>query len=129
MTVTNKGLSKKELAKIIGFDEQQWLLFFAVYQSMISSYNGFFQIMSKDFKAKIFDMFVQKGESSKISQLHLEIADVVEKSPNSIRRLEELQFHLSMGKSYFRLKETLADIENFLLMFNPQNKYDLCRYW
>jgi len=34
-----------------------------------------------------------------------------------------------MGKSYFRLKETLADIENFLLMFNPQNKYDLCRYW
>jgi len=55
-------LSQKELAKIIGFDEQQWLLFFAVYQSLISSYNGFFQIMSKDFKHKIFEKFVLKGE-------------------------------------------------------------------
>ena len=29
----------------------------------------------------------------------------------------------------FRLKEVVANIENFLLLFNPNNKYDLCRYW
>jgi hypothetical protein len=34
-----------------------------------------------------------------------------------------------MSKSYFKLKEVISIIENFLLLFNPNNKYDLCRYW
>ena len=34
-----------------------------------------------------------------------------------------------MSQSFFKLKETISSIENFLLLFNPNNKYDLCRYW
>jgi hypothetical protein len=34
-----------------------------------------------------------------------------------------------MSKAYFKLKEIVSTIENFLLLFNPNNKYDLCRYW
>jgi hypothetical protein len=34
-----------------------------------------------------------------------------------------------MAKTYFKLKEIVSAIENFLLLFNPNNKYDLCRYW
>ena len=34
-----------------------------------------------------------------------------------------------MSHSYFKLKECISNIENFLLLFNPNNKYDLCRYW
>ena len=34
-----------------------------------------------------------------------------------------------MARNYFRLKEIISIIENFLLLFNPNNKYDLCRYW
>jgi len=62
-------------------------------------------------------------------KLHAEVADVLQKTPNSIRKLEEQTYHLFMSKSYFKLKESIANIENFLLLFNPNNKYDLCRYW
>lgn len=34
-----------------------------------------------------------------------------------------------MARNFFRLKEVISIIENFLLLFNPNNKYDLCRYW
>ena len=34
-----------------------------------------------------------------------------------------------MAKRYFNLKDTISDIESFLLLFNPANKFDLCRYW
>lgn len=27
------------------------------------------------------------------------------------------------------MKEIISTIENFLLLFNPNNKYDLCRFW
>ena len=40
-----------------------------------------------------------------------------------------MTYHLFRSNSYFKLKETVSSIENFLLMFNPNNKYDLCRYW
>ena len=33
------------------------------------------------------------------------------------------------SKSYFKLKETVSIIENFLLLFNPDNKFDLCHQW
>jgi hypothetical protein len=36
---------------------------------------------------------------------------------------------LFVAKSYFKLKEIISSIENFLLMFNPNNKYELSRYW
>ena len=29
----------------------------------------------------------------------------------------------------FNLKETLANIENFLIFFNPVNKFSLSLYW
>lgn len=65
-----------------------------------------------------------------LQELHEKVADSIDEfTPNSIRKLEEHTFHLFMSKSYFKLKEVISIIENFLLLFNPNNKYDLCRYW
>lgn len=50
-------------------------------------------------------------------------------TPNSIRKLEEQTYHLFKANDHFKLKEIISAIENFLLLFNPNNKYDLCRYW
>ena len=58
--------------------------------------------------------------------IHEEIANILEKSPSCLRKLEEETYHLHMSKSFFKLKETISDIENFLLLFNPQNKYKYC---
>jgi hypothetical protein len=63
-------------------------------------------------------------------ELHDKIAETIDKcTNNSIRKLEEETFHLFSARNYFKLKEVISIIENFLLLFNPNNKYDLCRYW
>jgi len=50
----------------------------------------------------------------------------------TLRNLEERTYHLyraKTNKAYFQLKETLSEIENFLLFFNPVNKFNLSFYW
>ena len=46
-----------------------------------------------------------------------------------LRRLEETFYHLKIGNDSIHLKNDLSKITNFLLVFNPHNKFDLCRYW
>jgi hypothetical protein len=67
--------------------------------------------------------------SDKKIEIHKEMAASIKKSPLSIRKLEEEAFNLFHANSFFDLKELIANIENFLLFFNPNNKYDLCNYW
>ena len=45
------------------------------------------------------------------------------------RILEEITNHYFLAQDYASLKQTIATIDNFLLLFNPHTKYDLCRYW
>jgi len=33
------------------------------------------------------------------------------------------------NKAYFQLKEVISNIENFLILFNPLNKFTLSYYW
>jgi hypothetical protein len=61
--------------------------------------------------------------------MHIRIAEVMSKGILSIRSLEELTNHYFLAQDYFSLKQTIASIETFLLLFNPYTKYDLCRYW
>ncbi len=46
-----------------------------------------------------------------------------------LRRLEEKFYHLHQSRISFQLKQELSKITNFLLVFNPHNKFELCRYW
>lgn len=41
----------------------------------------------------------------------------------------EQTHHYYAGDEHFMLKQTISNIENFLFIFNPYTKYDLCRYW
>lgn len=60
---------------------------------------------------------------------HIEIANALDTSPITIRRLVEQTHHYYSGDEHFLLKQTISNIENFLFIFNPFTKYDLCRYW
>ncbi len=90
-------------------------------------YKGLYCIFNQDFKAEVFKCY--PNDLLFINKLHEEISEILEKSSISIRKLEEQTFHLYFSKSFFKLKETVSIIENFLLLFNPHNKFDLCHYW
>jgi hypothetical protein len=79
-------------------------------------------------KEKIKGLYAQIT-SVALNEIHEEIANELERTAHSIRKLEEISFQLFMSKSYFKLKESVANIENFLLLFNPNTKYDLYQFW
>lgn len=47
----------------------------------------------------------------------------------SIRQLEEMCFNQYCARDINELKATISQLENFFLLYNPNNKYDLCQYW
>lgn len=76
-----------------------------------------------------FQKSIHKNHQFQQQSINDKIAETLKKTPNSVRKLEEETFQLYSAGNYFKLKEVISDIENFLLLFNPYTKYDLCRYW
>ena len=99
----------------------------AIFKGFLLNYKDIYQIVKGSFKQAIFQVFGK--DHSNIKQIHEEIAFLLEKTPISVRQLEEQTLHLYLSQSYFKLKETVSIIENFLLLFNSNTKYTLCRYW
>ncbi len=49
--------------------------------------------------------------------------------PNSLRKCEELPWHLKICKKWNTLRDTLVDLRTFDLMFNNDLKDELMEYW
>ncbi len=72
----------------------------------------------------------EKEKYWQIKELHQEIAKEVQKGEKlTIRALEELTFNQYAARDINELKATVAQLENFFLLYNPNNKYDICQYW
>lgn len=105
-------------------DAEEFKIFDTIFHPFLMSFNGLWMIKNDTFKASILEKY--EFDPIKINE---KIADALRKIPNSIRKLEEETYQLYVAGNYFKLKEVISDIENFLLLFNPYTKYDLCRYW
>lgn len=127
LTLTQKGLTTSEIFLASKITQQDWNKLLAVFKTFLMKYGDFWKINNESFKKAIHSTYLSNAQFR--TKLHLEIAEVLQKTPNSVRKLEEQTYHLFCGESYFRLKEAVSNIENFLLLFNPNNKYELCRYW
>ena len=127
MILTFKGLSYAECRRIIGFTTEQWSVFIGAYKSILFTFRGLWKISNEVFIKTVERVYLQDYAYRK--ETHLGIIDGLEKTPISIRKLEELTNHLFVAGEYFALKRKLSQIENFVLLFNSFTKYDLCRYW
>ena len=113
----------KEMTLLTKMTDKEWLCFETAVGGLLTCYEGLYSVKSTSFCA-----FILQNEHNTL-ELHQKIAIALESTPNSIRKLEEQTYHLFVSKSYFKLKEMISNIENFLLLFNPNNKYELSRYW
>ena len=128
LNITEKGLSEMEILTLTGANEKEWNYILAIFKTFMMKYKDLWKVNNETFKKAIRAKFQE--DPAYTTQLHSDIAEILnKKTSNSIRKLEEETYHLFMSKNYFKLKEAVANIENFLLLFNPNNKYDLCRYW
>ena len=135
LSLTFKGLTKKELFNLTGVTDREWSLFLAFFKPYFFTFKGFWNISNELFKHIIFNKYLgmkqdQQGASTSVAiEYHRRIGNEMNNTPNSIRKLEEQTINYFMSNEYSLLKQTISDIENFLLLFNPYTKYDLCRYW
>lgn len=108
--------------------QKEWNSIVAVFETFMMKYKALWKISDAVLIKAITQRFIQNNPGY-VVKLHSDIADALTGTSNSLRKLEEETYHLFQCKAYFRLKEAVTNIENFLLLFNPRNKYELCRYW
>ncbi len=129
LNLTEKGLTETEVLLLTGVSQKEWIFIVAVFRTFMMKFQDFWKINNETFKKAIRTKYITDDPAYAV-KMHNDIAEILnKKTTNSIRKLEEETYHLYMGKNYFKLKEAVASIENFLLLFNPNNKYDLCRFW
>ncbi|CAD8193095.1 unnamed protein product [Paramecium octaurelia] len=128
LSLTQKGLTYPEIESVCNITIKEWKLFLVFFKVYIMKHKDLWIIHNEIFKKVVINTYYV--DIKEILELHDNIATTIDKiTPNSIRKLEEQTFQLFSAKNYFSLKEVISIIENFLLLFNPSNKYDLCRYW
>lgn len=127
VSLTHKGLTMEELMSLSGLSVIEIKRIFAVFKVFIRECNGFYSSTDEKFRKSIEKHYYSDIKSRHI--FHKKIAASMENTTNSIRKLEEQTYHLYCGMEFFTLKQKISYIENFQLLFNPMNKFDLFRYW
>lgn len=121
---TQKGLTRGEILSMVRVEAEDLELFITVFRPFLMHFQELWMIKNDSFKKAI----VRKYNAIPTS-INEKIAETLKKTPNSVRKLEEETFQLYCAGNYIKLKDVISEVENFLLLFNPYTKYDLCRYW
>lgn len=133
LSITFKGLTLQELFEVAQITNEEWLLMLVFFKNFFNCYRETVWTMSNDTLKQTVRQRYLDGKTSEgkavLHTYHLKLGNQMNKTPNSIRKLEEQTINYFFAQEYHLLKQTIADIENFLIMFNPYTKYDLCRYW
>lgn len=128
LSLTFKGLTLSEVFSLTGIAQQDWLHILVFFKPYFFTFKGLWSISNESLKQLVQKHYLGADKQSAL-QYHIKIADRMNHTPNSIRKLEEQSIHYFLSKQHFLLKQTVTDVENFLIFFNPYTKYDLCRYW
>jgi hypothetical protein len=75
---------------VIKFEKYEWEKFIAIFKVFLLQYDGYWKNNNEIFRSYIEKRYILNGnEFFKIQTLYDKIGDGMEKSPNSIRKLEE----------------------------------------
>jgi hypothetical protein len=124
---TFKGLTYDELDRVVKFEKNEWILMRLFFKSFFFVFRGYWKISNDIFVKAVESRYMK--DAAYMHQISRETAAALEKTPTSIRKLEEICGHFYKSKDYLALKQTVSQIDNFLLLFNQNTKYDLYRYW
>jgi len=128
LSLTFKGLTMSEVFSLTGISEQDWLHILVFFKPYFFTFKGLWSISNETLKQLVQQKYFGADRQAAL-EYHVKIADRMNQTANSIRKLEEQSIHYFLAKQHYLLKQTVTDVENFLIFFNPYSKYDLCRYW
>ncbi|CAG9311031.1 unnamed protein product [Blepharisma stoltei] len=123
LTVTRSGLSEEELIKLSNCKPQQVSRILTIFHTCLVCISGFYIFSNECFKKVVLEKL------GTLSSLHHEISRVLEGNKLTIRKTDELLYHLEASNSWMKLKDQLTKLDVFTLMMTPDYKLDLFNYW
>ncbi len=84
---------------------------------------------SELFRRTIYDKYILPRGGGSLYHWHHLIIHYFRTQPNTLRKCEELPWHLKICRKWSSLKDTLVDLKTFDLMFNNDLKDELIEYW
>lgn len=74
-------------------------------------------------------IFREDGNKSTIEEWHMKLIKFFQRKKNTLRRCEELPWHLKICRKWFTLKNNLSDLKTFELMCGGHLREELLLYW
>ena len=129
LSVCQKGLSEYEILTLLGMEEgdSPISIILEKISDIVAKFDILWIVTSNELKR-----FVSRGKvtSEEKCILHSRISKSYEVTlTKNLTLIEEKIYHIYKSKDHSGLKQCLADIEIFLLLYNPVMKLDLFRYW
>jgi hypothetical protein len=84
---------------------------------------------SELFRQTIFNRYILPRGGGNIQYWHNLIIQYFRTQPNSLRKCEEMPWHLKICRKWTSLKDSLVDLKTFDLMFNNDLRDELMEYW
>jgi hypothetical protein len=81
------------------------------------------------FRQSIFERYILPRGGGNIQYWHNLIIQYFRTQPNSLRKCEEMPWHLKICRKWTSLKDSLVDLKTFDLMFNNDLRDELMEYW
>jgi len=84
---------------------------------------------SEPFRQVIYNNYILKRGGGNMNYWHGLIIKHFQTEPNSLRKCEELPWHLKICRKWHALRDALVDLDSFDLMSKTDLKSELIEYW
>jgi hypothetical protein len=121
ISTTKCGISENELQVLLKSTQTHLLL--DLFSVMFHNSEGFFVL-----KHNIFSKIIENHLSFPQS-IHSEMITILDEHKLTVRKIDELIFHLLQVKDFMRIKDLLVQLEVFSIMFTASFKLELYLYW
>jgi tetratricopeptide (TPR) repeat protein len=122
-----RGLAESDLLELMNVPPAQWSpLFFALDDALVSRSGllGFFH----DFLRQAVEQRYLADDADK-KEVRLRLANWFAQQPLSKRQADELPWLLALAESWNKLKDCIANLDMFGLLFTEETQYELIGYW
>lgn len=124
IALTRSGISEDELCRLSNCKRRTVISMLELFAPFLHNSGGFYILKHDIFRLAIMQKFPIEHET-----LHLEMIRILDDHKLTIRKIDELLFHLCESKNWMRLKDLLTQLEVFIIMYSAPYKMELYMYW
>ncbi|CAK67217.1 unnamed protein product (macronuclear) [Paramecium tetraurelia] len=131
LSYVNKGISIDEMLASCSCTQEQFIKVYDFFKVTLTNIIKQICFLEKNQVYSIYILTMRQAiqQIQFNKNLYEQFLQIIEHSPNSTRKLEELIQQYAKNKKFFKLKEIIINIEHFLILWNPYNKFELCQLW